>query len=635
MDATNLDQALAQTAVATHTPHRIAGIVGASTVTVVMFSENLPVCQDSTLGSSPLVITLPEPGPPEAPTIVDVTDVQGGSFSVTWIAPDDTGGAVITMFTLRAASVGPGGVVGATGVHTVDVQPTASFPSRQSHTLYGLQANTAYHIELVAFNPHGFANASHPTAVTTTGLNPPGPPTALVATAVSGGAVVATWEAPLDAGGVSHGDLAYNVVMEDVTQSAQANVCDGEAARSCAVYGLRALSRYRFSVQASNPSSTGSHSSLVSVDMPTATPPSQPPAPALALIAGCGSGLFSPRCSVGADSLIIAPAGQGLPVDAGGAEIDDVVLQRFNGTSQAWVTLGHVDADADVDVATLVLQVNGLQAGQELILRTFAVSASGLASEPSSAVTVATSLASTRPDAPLVPSGFFSESGGSVCVTWTAPDATGGSPIVKFNVYDATSPQGGNCAVGGCPLVGEAAGSDARLCVYGLTAQRTYSYMVLAVNAVLLEGPASAVVPAVTAAATPATAPRQLRVSNAESTSVDFTWTAPLDLGGNAGLAYDYVVSQAGVPTPVDITGSVVATQVSHTVSGLAPGTAFTVKVRLVTGAGLVGEWSPEISFTTAELDAQGCVGVCLAALHSAFARLTLRHCYTCVAWPM
>jgi len=114
-----------------------------------------------------------------------------------------------------------------------------------------------------------------------------------------------------------------------------------------------------------------------------------------------------------------------------------------------------------------------------------------------------------------------------------------------------------------------------------------------------------------TTIATPATAVRNLVVTNSQAESADIRWEEPLDKGGWNPVAYHYTVVDVSAPgTPV-VSGNAAANNAITTVSatGLSAGTTYSVTVYLETSSGvnsMQGTLSGSVEFTTTALDAGG-----------------------------
>ncbi len=128
--------------------------------------------------------------------------------------------------------------------------------------------------------------------------------------------------------------------------------------------------------------------------------------------------------------------------------------------------------------------------------------------------------------------------------------------------------------------------------VTGLTNGTAYVFRVAAANAVGT-GPWSATSPAYTPHATVPGLATGVVGSNATSTSIDVSWTAPYD-GGSPILQYAVRRSSDGgatwAPGYTYVSGSPAPTSV--TVTGLTPGTSYVFQVAVRNAVGWAGVWS-------------------------------------------
>jgi hypothetical protein len=189
---------------------------------------------------------------------------------------------------------------------------------------------------------------------------------------------------------------------------------------------------------------------------------------------------------------------------------------------------------------------------------------------------------------PGAPTGASAKAGAiSATVSWTAPETNGGSPITGYKVTPYLNGTTAQTAV--------SAGAGATsTTVNGLTAGSSYTFTVLAVNAVgngPQSAPSNSVIPTALNPAGPPTAV----TAAAKSSGALLTWTAPANDGGGAITSYRITPILGGVPQTPLTTGSA-ATEASLT--GLTNNTAYTFKVAAITsfGAGTESEASNSVT---------------------------------------
>jgi hypothetical protein len=183
----------------------------------------------------------------------------------------------------------------------------------------------------------------------------------------------------------------------------------------------------------------------------------------------------------------------------------------------------------------------------------------------------------TGPTVPGAPTGVGAAAGNArATVSWTAPAATGGSPITGYKVtpYAGTTPMATRTFT-------TTATTQA---ITGLTNGTAYTFRVQAVNAVGT-GPESAPSAAVTPSAPATTVPGAPTgvTATAGNGQASVTWTAPTATGGSPITGYKVTPYVGGTAQPVrTFTG----TGTSRVVTGLTNGVGHTFRVQAVNAVG-------------------------------------------------
>jgi Domain of unknown function (DUF4082)/Fibronectin type III domain/Bacterial Ig domain len=246
---------------------------------------------------------------------------------------------------------------------------------------------------------------------------------------------------------------------------------------------------------------------------------------------------------------------------SGGAVESYKVTPYIGSTAQTPVT---------VPAGTTEKVVTGLTGGTTYTFVVSAVNEGGSTdSSPSNPVTP------TAPAAPGAPTGASAKAGAnSATVSWTAPASNGGSAITNYKV----TPYLNGTTAQSPTTVGNVTSTT----VSGLTAGSSYTFTVIAVNAVGSSpesSPSNSVVPTTL---NPAGAPTGV-IATPKSSGAGLTWTAPTNDGGSSITAYRITPIVGGIAQP-PLTTSTPATEAS--VTGLTNGTAYTFKVAAITSAG-------------------------------------------------
>jgi hypothetical protein len=227
------------------------------------------------------------------------------------------------------------------------------------------------------------------------------------------------------------------------------------------------------------------------------------------------------------------------------------------------VTAAPGGASATVDGTQTTATVTGLSSGTAYTFSVTATSGSGTgaASSPSNAITP------LPPAAPDAPAGVEAVAGNQqASVSWTPP-GDNGSAIASYTV--TASPAGASTTV---------AGSQTTATVTALTNGTSYTFTVVATNAIGASAPSTAsnaVTPSISAAPD---APTGV-VAAAGAGLASVSWTAPSD-NGNAITAYTVTASPGGASTSTD------GTHTSATVAGLTDGTSYTFTVTATNAVG-------------------------------------------------
>ena len=246
------------------------------------------------------------------------------------------------------------------------------------------------------------------------------------------------------------------------------------------------------------------------------------------------------------------------PASTGGSPITDYQVKYSSNGGSTWTNFVH-----PVSTATS-LTVTGLTNGTAYVIKVIAKNAAGssLPSANSAPVTPAT--------VPGIPTAVVAVSGNTqLAVTWVAPASTGGSNITDYQVkYSSNSGSTWTNFV-------HPVSTMPSLTVTGLTNGTAYVIKVIAKNAVGNSLPSANSAPV-----TPATVPGSPTavVAVRGSSQLAVTWTAPASTGGSVITDYLVKYSSNGGSTWTNFFHPV-STVLSCTVTGLANGTAYVIKV--------------------------------------------------------
>jgi hypothetical protein len=394
------------------------------------------------------------PTAPNSPSNVTAT-AGNGSATVSWTAPDN-GGSIVTSYTVTPYT----GSTAGTPVTVANNTPNAST------TITGLTSGTTYTFTVSATNSVGTSAESAPSnAVTPQAQAAPGAPTAVSAVAGNGSATV-SWTAPSNGGSpITSYTITPYTTGEGSTALTPMTITGTPPATTATVSGLANGTTYQFAVSATNAIGTG----LGSTQTAQVTPAGPPLAP---------TGVSATAGPASANVTWTAPDPQGSPITS------YTVTPYVGSTAQVPQTVsGSPPATSSL--------MAGLTDGTSYTFVVTATNALGtsVSSAPSAAVTPA--------DVPAPPAAVtaVTSGSGSLSVSWT-PQSNSGSAVTSYTV----TPYVGTTA--GTPVTVSGSPPANSTTVTGLTNGSTYTFVVVANNAIGASAPSAASNPA-----TPVSAP--------------------------------------------------------------------------------------------------------------------------------
>ncbi len=444
--------------------------------------------------------------------------------TVSWIAPVSDGGSPITGYVVTR-------YVGVSPMGTTPFNDTLT-----THTITGLTNGTTYRFKVQAVNAIGtsaFSGTSNPVIPATV----PDAPGNVFATGGNASATI-SWDPPASNGGIPVTGYVVTPLIDGVPQTP---VVFNSTATTQTVTGLINGTTYTFTVAAINGVGTGpSTESFNSV-----TPATVPDAPT---IGSATAGIEQATVSWTA------------PASDGGSPITGYIVTPYvDGVAQTSTTFND----------TVTTQtVTGLTNGTTYRFRVQAFN--GVGTSGQSGLSNSITAAPAVPDAPVI--GTATAGNTEATLTWTAPVADGGSPVIGYEVvpYIGTVAQPST-------VFNDTATTQT---VTGLANGTTYTFTVAAFNELGFGGQS-----AHSNAVIPATVPDvpTIGTATAGNTQVTLTWTAPVSDGGRPVTGYvvtPYISSVAQSPVPFN------STSTTQIVTGLANGTTYTFTVAAVNAVG-------------------------------------------------
>lgn len=462
--------------------------------------------QNSAGEGSVATLTGAATGPPMAsrpPRHLWLHSASGGSITLRWDAPFDTGGIAVHRYVVQHARPGEDWT-------ETNVDVGADTVAARSITLGQLPHSTEFHVRVAAHNLPSCLDLSEWTpfvAASTTPPSPPGPVTGVVAVQASGGAFTVLWKAPTDTGGSPV--LTYQVVFVRPAPVVVASISAEEFATAGGVQvgGLVHSTVYPTLVVATNSIGLGPADAIVELTTGAMSHPSE--AASVTATALSGGAM-----RVDWDA----------PADTGGSPVPLTFTVHLAGSSGLHTCT----------TTSTTCTVAGLVAATPYDVSVAATNAAGTSAQPL-AVTVATTQV-TAPTTPSLPTVTPSTPTCSATGAVTPPCNPSGGAI-KLNL-------GRSFDTGGAPSwrVLQLLGSDGTwrtvhtgtqdvASMRGLSASLTYAFRQAVVNSAG-SSPYAATVHVATSSATkpgpmvPATA------VSATGGSICLSWGPPADLGG-------------------------------------------------------------------------------------------------------
>ena len=351
---------------------------------------------------------------------------------------------------------------------------------------------------------------------------------------------------PTFTGGGDIVNYQYSLSTDGTTFSAFTAVNPADTTSPFTIGGLTNGQQYYVKIRAVNAISAGLESAVLSTNT---TPFTISEAPTITSVTSPSSG-----------SVTVA---YNAPAFNGGRSITDYVVEYSSNSGSSWT------AFSDGTSTATSITVTGLTNGTSYIFRVYAVTVAGngTVSANSSAIIPFT--------VPNVPTSFTTTAGSSsLILAFTTPAFNGGSQITGYEY----STDGGSTYV---LVSGNLSTSTAvTRTVASLTPGTTFQTRVRVVNA---RGAGTAA----SSSGTPYTVPNVPTsfTTTAGSSQLTLAFTTPASNGGSQITGYEY--STNGGTTYVLVSGNLsTSTAVTRTVTGLAAGTTFQTRVRVVNAAG-------------------------------------------------
>lgn len=475
--------------------------------------------------------------------------LSGGSIAIFWSEPFDLGGVDTLVYFVQMSTTcgGPGSylILGNTTL--------------RHYQESGLQPNTEYCFRIQSSTAAGgIGQVSDVAEIRTPNATKPGAPAAPARAYATGGLLTVGLVPPDDDGGSPV--LGYEVFIKPYGLSDSAYVRFNTSALRLDVGNLTAETDYGVKVSAVNVVGASVPSPVRVMSTTSTTAPSQP--------------LMIQTTDVTGGSLTLAfdP-----PFDNGGSRIveykffvNGMVRDVVPATGAPPHTVFGLDFQTTYAIA--IQAVN-------------AAHISGVASNTTSFVTSATPTAPTA----VEDLAEVAVTGGAISFVWSAPRDSGGVPLQRYRIYEATAAAYGRDA---SALARVRDTLDSQLLLSGLPPNTSFVVCVTALNNPQLpfqplEGPCSLLRLSTTGITFPS-APVSVAVTVLAVGSVLVSWASPIDVGGSDPRNVSYTVYFMDIGAAVTQNRSVAQNVFSCALSGLS-GIAYDFSVAASSPAGGMG----------------------------------------------
>lgn len=476
-----------------------------------------------------------------------------GQITLTWTGPTETGGSVVTGYTIESSSDG--------GTSwTILVANTRSTVTSYIHR--GLAPGSTRHYRVAAVNSRGRGPYSNVVQASTP-ANLPGRPGGLRFVALDATSITLAWNPPLTTGGAAITDYRIEVSRNGGV-SWQLAATTAATSTQYTHTGLEPATPYHYRVAAINRAGIGPFSAPNGAT----TAAGVPGAPRNLSATAVGSSRIDLRW--------IRPA------DDGGARITGYRIEVSEDRRRTWSVLDDVTG-----ANTTRYSHTGLPANTTRHYRVAAVNRSG----PGRFSNV--DWATTGPDLPGAPTGLEAAADGTsrIDLSWTAPTNTGGVLLIGYRI-EVSDNGGRSWRV----LVPTTRSTGTTYSHIGLLAGTTRHYRVSAINQVGVGKP-SGVASATTESSVPGV-PTALSAAANGTSRIDLSWRAPAHDGGRRISGYRIEVSENGGTTWSDLVANSGDTNTDYAHTGLEPATTRHYRVSAINALG-AGEPSDAATATT------------------------------------
>ena len=460
---------------------------------------------DTGVSSNIASATTDAPTAPDAPTSLTANASGRTIINLSWKAPSNNGGAIISGYKIE---VSPDGSSGWTDLES----NTKSTSTTYAHE--NLEPETTHHYQVSAVNSVGSGTPSNIDTATTDAVSTPDAPTDLIATASGPTVINLSWKAPANNGGAVISGYKIEVSPNGTSNWRDLVANTASKATTYAHENLKPETTRHYRVSAINSVDTGIPSTVAlgTTDAVTVTFPDAP------------------------TSLTAAPSGRTIinlswkaPTNNGGSAISGYRIEVSPDGSSGWT-----DLESNTKSTSTTYAHENLEPETTHHYQVSAINSVG--GGPPSNIDTATTDAVSTPDAPT---DLIAIASGPTVInlSWKAPANNGGSAISGYRIEISLN---GNS--NWTDLVTNTRSRSTTYVHRNRTPETTGYYRISAINS-LGTGPVSSIKSASTEALTVPDAPTGLSATASGRAIIYLSWTAPTQTGGAAIIGYKIEVS--------------------------------------------------------------------------------------------
>ncbi len=484
---------------------------------------------------------------PDAPTSLTAIASGRTTINLSWTAPSDDGGAVISGYKIE---VSPNGSTNWTNL----VENTDSKSTMYAHE--NLEPETTRHYRVSAINSVGTGSASRTDTAMTDALTAPDAPASLIAVGSGRTTINLVWTLPPDDGGAIITGYRIEVSANGKSFWTDLKSNTGSISTTYAHENLPPGTKQYYRVSAINAIGTGASSNI---DSATTDAPDAPDAPTSLTATASGQTIINLSWK--------APSNNGAVISGYRIEVSP------DGSS------GWTDLESNTKSTSTTYAHENLAPETTWYYRISAINSvgGGTPSNIDSATTDVVTVADHPTDLRATASGAT-----VINLSWKAPSNNGGAVVTGYRIE--VSPDGSS---GWTDLESNTKSTSTTYAHENLEPETTRYYRISAINSIGAGTP-STVVQGTTDAVTVTfpDAPTSLTAAASGRTIINLSWKAPVNNGGSAISGYRIEVSPDGSSGWADLESNTKSTSTTYAHENLDPETTHHYQVSAINSVG-------------------------------------------------